>query len=404
MSKNDILDVTKDIKWIGVTDRKIKTFDIVMETKYGSTYNSYYINADKITLIETVKEKFWDEYYAKLKKVLNPEEIKYIVVNHTEPDHSGSLIKLLEINPEAEVVGSSNAMRYLKDILNTEFKSKIVKDGDMLDLGNKRLRFIGAPNLHWPDTMFTYLEDESILFTCDCFGCHFCDERMFDDLTDNFDEAFKYYFDVILKPYSKFMLRAIEKIEQLPSIRMICPGHGPILRKNWKKYVELSKQYAKEAISLPKENFVFVAYVSAYNYTGMLAERIGKGIREAGNITVEVCDIENMSRDEMNEMLAQCTGLMLGSPTINQNTLFQIYELFSMINPLRDRSKMAAAFGSYGWSGESGDIIEATLKSLKFRIFKERFFIKLKPSEDDLLNAEKFGKEFAKALLKNIIV
>ena len=149
----------------------------------------------------------------KLRSVTNPEEIQYIILDHTEPDHSGSLRLLLELAPEATVVGSGNAIRYLEDIVNIPFKSLIVKDGDKLDLGNKTLRFISAPNLHWPDSIYTYLEEDKVLFTCDSFGAHYCSSEMFSDFSEKYTETFKYYFDVILKPFSRFMLKAIEKIK-----------------------------------------------------------------------------------------------------------------------------------------------------------------------------------------------
>ena len=150
---NRVLEITPDVTWIGIIDYDIVTFDIVMETEYGTTYNSYFINAEKKAIIETSKAKFWDTYLSKIKQVTNPSEIEYIVLNHTEPDHSGNLQNLLELAPNATVVGSGNAIRYLEDIVGIPFKSLKVKDGDTLDLGNKKLQFISAPNLHWHDSM-----------------------------------------------------------------------------------------------------------------------------------------------------------------------------------------------------------------------------------------------------------
>ena len=165
MKDNRIIDVTSDVKWVGVLDFDIVTFDVVMETKYGTTYNSYFINAQKKTIVETAKEKFTDTYLAKVKQVCDPKDIQYIVLDHTEPDHSGALTHLLEIAPNATVVGSGQALNYLQDIMGKQFKSLKVKDGDTLDLGNKTLKFIGAPNLHWPDSIYTYLVEDKVLFT-----------------------------------------------------------------------------------------------------------------------------------------------------------------------------------------------------------------------------------------------
>ncbi|HNX85931.1 MAG TPA: FprA family A-type flavoprotein, partial [Bacteroidales bacterium] len=206
MEDNKILKISDSVSWIGVLDRDIVTFDVVMETKYGTTYNAYFINAEKKTVIETVKEKFWDVYIAKLRQVVDPAEIDYIVADHTEPDHSGCVARLLEIAPKAVVVGTGNAIRYLKELVGHDFPHLVVKDGQTLNLGNKTLQFIGAPNLHWPDSMMTWLKEDKVLFTCDIFGAHFCHEGIFDDVVGNFDDAFRYYFDVIMKPFSKFML------------------------------------------------------------------------------------------------------------------------------------------------------------------------------------------------------
>lgn len=398
MTDTQILNVTNDVKWVGVLDPDLRTFDIVMETKYGTTYNSYFIQAEKKALIETAKVKFWDIYLTKIKACCSPEEIEYIIVDHTEPDHSGSMAKLLEIAPNATVVGSGNAIRYLKDLLGSDFRHLIVKDGDTLSLGDKTLRFIGAPNLHWPDSIYTYLEEDKVLFTCDSFGAHFCHEAMFDDLTGNWDDAFKYYFDVIMKPFSKFMLKAIEKIRPL-EIAAIAPGHGPILRSNWKRYVDLSEKYSQDAEKLPQKNKVLVAYVSAYGNTGMLAEKITKGIRQSGNLEVDLCDIEKMSSGELDEKLSASNAILLGSPTINQNILLQIYTVFALINPIRDKGKLTACFGSYGWSGEGQKIIESNLANLKLSLFGENIFVKFTPHEQDFVNCIEFGKKFGEKLI-----
>lgn len=399
MTDNKVLKVTDDVKWIGILDKDIVTFDVVMETKYGTTYNSYFINAEKKAIVETTKEKFWDNYLAKINQVCDPIEIEYIILNHTEPDHSGNLKNLLKLAPNATVVGSGNAIRYLNDLLGEEFPHLIVKDGDILGLGNKKIKFISAPNLHWPDSMYSYLIEDKVLFTCDSFGAHYCDERMFDTEVGNWDDAFKYYFDVILKPYSRFMLKAIDKIRPL-EINAICTGHGPILTESWKRYVDLSEEYSKLAVTLPEENRVLIAYVSAYQNTGKMAEKIAEGIRKAGNIIVDVCDIEKMPAGELDEKIAQSSGIIIGSPTINQNILLQVYTMFALINPLRDKGKLAGAFGSYGWSGEGAKIIENNLNNLKLNFFGESLFIKFSPHNEQFTKCIEYGMAYGKNLIE----
>jgi NADH oxidase (H2O-forming) len=402
MIDDKIFDVTGDVKWIGVLDFDIVNFDIVMETKYGTTYNSYFINADKKVIIETAKDKFKDVYLQKIQKITDPKEIQYIVLDHTEPDHSGSLKYLLELAPEAIVVGSGQALNYLQDITGMPFKSLKVKDGDTLDLGNKTLKFIGAPNLHWPDSIYTYLIEDKILFTCDSFGAHFCHEAMFDDLVGNYDDSFKYYFDVILRPFSKFMLKAIEKIRPL-DIHAICPGHGPILRKNWMEIVNRSELFAKEFVEKvgQKENNVLITYVSAYGYTKEMAGKIKEGLLLAGDFNVSVIDLESILLGDLEEQLTLSNAVIIGSPTINQNTLLPIYRLFAVINPIRDRLKLAACFGSYGWSGEATKIIEANLKALKLNVVQESLSSKFFPYEGKAEEYIEFGKKFGKNMLEN---
>jgi len=400
MTDDKVIDINKDVKWIGVLDPDLVTFDVVMETKEGTTYNSYFINAEKKAVIETTKVGFWNTYLEKLQQVTQPEEIEYIILNHTEPDHSGNLRNLLNLAPEATVVGSGNAIRYLRDLVDVDFKSMVVKNGDTLDLGNKTLEFIGAPNLHWPDTIYTYLKEDKLLFTCDSFGCHYCDERMIDNQVGDFDEAFKYYFDVILKPFSKFMLKAIEKIKPL-QIDAILPGHGPLLLNDWKKWVDLSEKYAREAVKYPEANRVFIPYVSAYHKTGDIAEAIAAGIREfSKDIEVDVCDIEMMPVGEMEEKITRANALLVGSPTINQNILLPIYKLFAVMTPLRDKGKLAGSFGSYGWSGEAAPMLNNMLQQLKLKVFGEGIFIKFSPDNDDSAKAREYGKAFAEALTK----
>ncbi len=393
----EVLDITGDVKWVGVLDFDIVTFDVVMETEYGTTYNSYFINAEKKALIETSKEKFWDVYLAKLKQVGDPSEIEYIVLNHTEPDHSGNLANVLEMAPNATVVGSRLAIQYLKDFLGKDFKHMIVKDGDTLDLGNKTLRFISAPNLHWPDSMYTYLEEDKLLFTCDSFGCHYAHPDMYDDKVGDFGDAFRYYFDVILKPFSKFMLKAIEKIRPL-EINALLTGHGPLLMNNWKKWVDLSEQFAREALQTPQKNYVFIPYVSAYHNTGKMAEAIREGILSTGNFEVDVADIETMPLGDLDERVARSTAIVVGCPTINQNILLPIYKLFAVISPIRDNRKIAGSFGSYGWSGEAGKIINTTLSNLKLSVLGDGVFVKFTPHEEEFSLCRNFGKEIGEKL------
>lgn len=400
MGKNDdrVIDITPDVKWVGILDYDITTFDIVMTTEYGTTYNSFFINAEKKALIEVAKEKFWDVYIKKIQEVTDPSEIEYIILDHTEPDHSGSLGRLLELAPDATVVGSGNAIRYLADIVNKPFRSMIVKDGDTLDLGNKTLKFISAPNLHWPDSIYTWLVEDKVLFTCDSFGAHYCTENIFSELTPDYLKAFNYYFDVILKPFSRFMVRAIEKITPLEPL-VICPGHGPVHRDTINEIIALSLKLSNDYLRLTAggdRKRVLVAYVSAYGFTGQAAELIAEGIRSEGGFITDVADIEHIPATELDLKISSADAILAGSPTINQNTLLPIYTLFALINPLRDRGKVAGAFGSYGWSGEAPKIILDNFRNLKLKTFDETAGFKFAPGGDKKESLIEFGKKFAR--------
>jgi flavorubredoxin len=397
-----IIDVTRDVKWIGILDYDIRTFDIVMHTDFGTTYNSYFINADKKAIVEVAKEKFSETYLRKLKSVTDPQEIQYIILDHTEPDHSGSLRLLLDLAPSATVVGSGNAIRYLEDIVNKPFKSLVVKDGDTLDLGNKTLRFFSAPNLHWPDSMLTLLVEDKVLFTCDVFGAHYCSPEMYSNFDEQYTVSFKYYFDIIMRPFSKFMLKAIEKLKTL-ELDFICPGHGPIHEKNLRKAIELSEKYADQYLNIVSEKNrmnILIAYVSAYGYTKEAAHLIAEGILETKDITVDITDIENISLEDLESKIIMADGLLIGSPTINQNTLLPVYKLLALINPIRDKGKLGGAFGSYGWSGESPNLILENLRLLKLKIFEETAAFKFFADNHKKEYLREFGRNFSQRYIQ----
>ncbi|MDR2868060.1 MAG: FprA family A-type flavoprotein [Bacteroidales bacterium] len=392
---NKILKVSNSVQWIGVLDKDIKTFDIVMETKYGTTYNSYFINAQKKSIVETAKATFWEVYEAKLRQVCDPNEIEYIFINHTEPDHVGSLVKTLAICPNAKVVASGVALKFLRNQVGYDFPQIEAKDGDVFDLGNLHITMISAPQLHWPDSTYTYLQEEQVLFTCDSFGAHFCHEAMYDDLVGNYDEAFQYYFDVILKPFSAFFLKAIDKIRDLP-IQAICTGHGPILRTHWKEIVAKTEQLSKEYLAnCPTKNRILLAYVSAYGFTKTIAEKIKEGMDQVDGVEVDFCDIEKMDLGTLSDKIAMASAYMLGSPTINQNMLPQLYNVFACMTPIREKGKLASSFGSYGWSGETQKILDGNIGNMKMNHYGESIFIRFKPQEEDFDRIRNFGKEFA---------
>ena len=397
--------ITEDLFWVGALDPNLRIFDIIMETKFGTSYNSYLLKgSDGITLFETVKEKFFDEHLDKIRSIVNLEDINYVVVNHTEPDHAGSVEKILEYAPNATVVGSTLAIKYLSEIINKPFKSKVVKDGETLSLGNKTLKFISAPQLHWPDTMYTYVIEDETLITCDSFGAHYCDERVLksaieDSKEDDYIEAYNYYFRMIMGPFKPFMLKALDKIKDL-NLKYICPGHGLVLdHTNIEKFVNLYREWCQP--TKREKQSIVIPYVTAYGYTEEIAKEIKRGI-EASNFDVDIL-MYNLVTADMNEVLNeinQCSGLLLGSPTLLSDTLPQIWTILSSLNPVIHKGLPASCFGSYGWSGEALKNINERYKQLKFNVVCEPLGIVFRPSEENLKSAYDFGLEFANKVLK----
>ncbi|MDA3847832.1 MAG: FprA family A-type flavoprotein [Vallitaleaceae bacterium] len=388
-------EITKDISWVGALDYDIEVFDIVMKTQYGTSYNSYLVKgSEKTALFETVKVQFFDEFLERIEGLTTVDQIDYIVVDHTEPDHAGSIAKMITMNPDITLVGSATALKYLENIINGPFNSIAVKEYDTLDLGGKTIEFISAPNLHWPDTIFSYIKEDKILITCDAFGCHYADKRIFNDLMDDdFMDAYKYYFDSIMSPFKKFVNKAVLKVDHL-EIDMICPGHGPALRTDIQKYIEKYREWS----IIPEEgNYVVMPYVSAYGYTKKLAEKIAEAVRDAG-FEVKMFDLVDADPEEVITELNGAKAILVGSPTILSDTLPPIWHMLTELNPIIHKGKIAGAFGSYGWSGEAVSNIEDRLKQLRFKIPVKGYRAKFNPSEVDLDGAYEFGKAFADAL------
>lgn len=396
----EILELKKDLHWCGVQDPELKVFDVIMETKYGTSYNSYFLKgSEKSVLFETVKEPFFDEYIEALSKLTDISKIDYLIVSHTELDHAGSIEKLLDINPNIVIVASNIAINFLKNIVERDFKSQAVKDNDELSLGDKTLKFIVAPNLHWPDTIFTYWVEEKTLFSCDAFGEHYSfDGVLKSKLTDQegYEDSFKYYYDMIMGPFTfPHVTNAMKKIEGL-EIDYICPGHGPVLDVDVDYALDKYKKWSTPVVKDKKK--VVIAYVSAYGYTKTLAEEIYKGINSLDELDVVMYDVEKTDTALLDSELASSDGFLLGTPTIVGQPLKPVYELtLNMFAPIY-RGKHASAFGSYGWSGEAVPYLLERFKQLQLKTV-DGLRVKFKPFKEDLENAYEFGIEFGKTVL-----
>ena len=291
------------------------------------------------------------------------------------------------------MLGSATALNFLKQIVNHEFACRAVTEKDTVDLGGMTLHFLSVPFLHWPDSMYTYIPEAKALFTCDSFGCHYADSRVFNDLIEgDFTPAYKYYFDCIIGPFKRpYMVNALEKIKGL-DIEFVGNGHGPVLRSGVQKYFDMYRTWCRP--EQRPEKVVAVAYVSAYGYTRRLAEHIRDGLKEGG-VRVEMYDLVSDDTAAAKAAVAAADGFLLGSPTLVGDALPPVYEMFLGLNPIIHKGKPAGAFGSYGWSGEALALINGELKDAGFDVVDEGRRINWVPDEAALDEMRAYGRILA---------
>ncbi len=392
--------ITPKVTWVGKIDFELRKFHgDQITTQRGSSYNSYLIQDDKNILIDAVYTPFADEFIENLKKIIELEKIDYIIVNHSEPDHSGAIGKLMEYIPNAPIYCTASGAKALKGQYHKDWNFVVVKNGDTLSVGNDEIIFIEAPMMHWPDTMMCYLKNEKILFSNDVFGQHFAEASMIDDLVDEcalFFEAEKYFANII-SPFSKKAAKKISEIENLKlELNLICPAHGVIWRKNIPKILQLYKKWTNFEL----ENQITIVYDSMYGNTRKIAEAITRGIINAGNgIKFALHNISKSDGSDIITDIFRSKGVIVGSSAINNGILNSIAGILEEISNLDPTNKKAAAFGSYGWSPKAIDGIGEKLKSAGYVVELPVFKVQWSPNDEQLAKAEEFGKEFALSLL-----
>ena len=393
--------IVKGISWVGVQNPDLRIFDVIMHTQWGTSYNSYLVQgSEKTMLVDTVKQGFTDEFIDRISSVCDISKIDYIVCNHTEPDHSGSLGRLLELAPNAVVACSKPASVFLRNILNTKFECMVVGDGDTIDLGGKTVKFISAPFLHWPDSIFTYIVEDAVLLSGDVFGFHFSAKNIFDDLTDLTDDMIvsqEYYFDVIMAPFSNYVIDAVKKTRGL-HIDVIGPSHGPVLRAAPWDAVDRYEKWANEVLAKNEVKKVFIGYVTCYGYTKMLADEIAMVVGDAG-FEVQMQDVSLIDQDESAAMIHKADAFALGSPTLNRDVLKPVWDVMTSVSTYLIKGKPAVAFGSFGWSGESVKYMAERLRNVGADVVGT-CSAKLMPDENELEEARKAGKALVEALSK----
>jgi flavorubredoxin/flavin reductase (DIM6/NTAB) family NADH-FMN oxidoreductase RutF len=287
-------------------------FDIEFGLQNGTTYNSYLIRGDQTVLIDTSHQKFRQLYLDTLKGLVNPKTIDYIIVSHTEPDHSGLVEDVLQLAPRATVLASKVALQFLEGLVHDPFSKRIVKSGDRINIGKgHEIEFVSAPNLHWPDTIFSFDRKTQILYTCDAFGMHFCDSRTFDEDLEAIEADFRFYYDCLMGPNARSLLNAMKRMDDLGKIKIIANGHGPLLYHHLDFLTECYHNWSQKQAKT--ETTVGLFYVSGYGYSDQLAHAIGDGLQKAG-VGSEVVDLHTADFQEIQELASRASGLIIGMP------------------------------------------------------------------------------------------
>ncbi len=394
-----ITELTKGVYWVGVVDWALRHFHgFELTTHRGSSYNAYLITDEKTVLVDTVWGPFQEQLIENIREVIDPAKIDIVVANHAEIDHSGSLPAVMRHAPKATVIVSKRGLESVEGHFHQPWNFQAVQTGDKVSIGKRELIFVEAPMLHWPDSMFTYLTGDNILMPNDAFGQHYANAFRFNDEVDQeelYEEALKYYAN-ILTPFSGMVSKKIEEVLALNlPVSMIAPSHGIIWRKD---PLQIVKKYQEWASQVPEKTAVII-YDSMWDGTRHMAEAIGDGLA-AENIPYKTFYMPTADRNDVITEIFKTKAVIVGSPTFNQGLLPTITPILEDLKGLKFQNKIGAAFGCYGWSGESVKIIEDHLATCKIPVITEGIRAKWQPKPDDLARCREFGSTVAGAIRK----
>jgi len=394
-----VTELTKGVYWVGIADWGLRKFHgHELSTHRGSTYNSYLILDEKVVLVDTAWKPFQDEFLQNIRGIIDPAKIDIVVANHSEPDHSSSLPAVMRHCPKAMVVVSTRGEESVEGHYHQPWNFKKVKTGDKINIGKNDLIFVEATMLHWPDSMFTYLTGKNILMPNDAFGQHYATEFRFNDQVNQeelFEEAIKYYAN-ILTPYSNLVLKKIDEVLALNlPVEIIAPSHGVIWRK---APLQLVKKYQEWESQKPEKTAV-VLYDTMWEGTRRMAESVGEGLAAEG-VAHKLFHMAVSDRNDVITEIFKTKAVVVGSPTVNQGILPTISPILEDLRGLKFQNKIGAAFGTYGWSGESIKVIEEHLNRCKIPVVAPGVRAKWQPREADLENCRKLGRAVAQEVKK----
>lgn len=392
--------IADNVYYVGVSNPTLRVFDIIMCTEYGTTYNSYLVKgAEKTALIDGAHKGFEARFQENVEAITDLSKIDYMIVNHTEPDHSGAIRLVIEKNPDITVYGTAACLKNLDNIVRLPFNRVAVKDGDTLELGGKTLTFCVSPNIHWPDTMMTYLNEDKILFSCDFLGAHYAEPTMYVHKAykrDLYEKEFKVYYDAIMGPFAKFVIRALDRIKDL-DIALVCPSHGPMIMGG---DIQIAMDtYRKWATPEEKtEKTVAIYYVSAYGYTRQMCQYLAEKLEAKGLVVSAFDVIKTDAADIAAHLEDDC--LVFGSPTLNRAALKPVLDVISSIDAVGAAGRPYATLGCFGWSGEACAQLNDRCNSIKMKQVGESVRSQFTPTDEVWAQLDTLADQIAETVNK----
>lgn len=400
MNQGETIQITPRVHWVGVENPELRTFDVVMHTDYGTTYNSYLVKGSGgIAVVESVKDRLGAEGIERILSLCSAKDVQYIILDHVEPDHSSALPQYIKAFPNATVLCSRAASAFLKDLVGVPFPCRVVSHQETLSLGDLTLQFLSTPNLHWPDSMCTFVVEEKVLISGDIFGCHYAPICFDDTCKDDLSLLLRDYFDAIMAPFKTHMLSAMETIAPLDP-KVLCPSHGPVIRADVAGAISRMRVWSEDVLSLNEPPKVALIYASCYGYTAALGHEMASVLRAEG---LEVCELDVAIPENIDKAIAcanKADGVLLGSSTLNRDALPPLWQVASALGHYAVKGKPGGAFGSYAWSGEAVPMLEARLASLGMVSIASGVRCKMKPHEKQLQEAADYARAFARKILE----
>ncbi|MFB8790636.1 MAG: diflavin flavoprotein [Potamolinea sp.] len=389
-------EIAQDTTVIRSLDWDRDRFDIEFGLQNGTTYNSFLIRGEKIALVDTSHEKIRQLYLDTLKGLINPTEIDYLIISHTEPDHSGLVKDVLQLSPEITVVASKVAIQFLEDFVHQPFKRQIVKNGDKLDLGKGHiLEFVNAPNLHWPDTIFSYDAGTQVMFTCDAFGLHYCSENTFDQDLNAIEADYRFYYECLMAPNARSVISALKRMDELGEVKMIANGHGPLLRYHVNELVNRYRSWSKAQAKAETSAVVF--YISDYGYSDRLSQAIARGITKTG-VGVEMMDLKSADPQEVQEQVNRAAGIVIAMPPATNATAAAA---IGTVVAAAKSKQVIGIFESYGGDDEPIDTMRSQFRNVGVKEAFPAIRIKETPTEATYQLCEEAGTDMGQLLTRD---